>query len=383
MVGHRTLRTTTANGRGLRLAATALAALLGAQFMSGGERAAAAEPQVIHIAVAARAISALPLFVARDNGYFAEQGLDAKFDYFGAGPAAMASLVGGSSQFLYGALEDGIKAIKRGLPIKVTMTGLSRLTCGLVIRKDIADKLGHKPTVADLKGLRIGTLGRGGFTDLATRYALISAGMDPDKDAILIPIQGGDKQIAAGEAKTVDANMLSDPFSVLAVDKLGTWTYVINFTAGEGPELFDDFGFSMLETSKSYLASDRPTVEKVMRAIIEAQNFIADPAHLDELLKIALHEFPKNDPDVLRRVIKDATPAWKPGGAARNDRQEHQVAADHQTDRRHSARLQRRRGSVAVPDLEGIQALNRRLAVEMNRATAWFETGRSALGIGE
>jgi NitT/TauT family transport system substrate-binding protein len=314
MVGHRTLQNTTPIGRGRRLPLffTALAALLGVHVISGGENAAATEPQVVHVAVAARAISALPLFVALDRGYFAGQGLDVKFDYFGAGPAAMASLVGGSSQFLYGALEDGLKAVKRGLPIVVTMTGLARLTCGLVIRKDIADKLGHKPTVADLKGLRIGTLGRGGFTDLATRYTLISAGINPDKDATLIPIQGGDRQIAAGEAKAVDANMLSDPFSVLAVEKLGTWSYIINFTAGEGPEVFDDFGFSMVETSKSYLASNRQTVEKMMHAIVRAQNYIADPTHLDNLLKIALKEFPKNDPAVLRRVIKNAAPAWKP-----------------------------------------------------------------------
>jgi hypothetical protein len=46
--------------------------------------------------------------------------------------------------------------------------------------------------------------------------------------------------------------------------------------------------------------------------MIKAQNYIADPAHLDDLLTIALKEFPKNDPAVMRRVIEDATPAWKP-----------------------------------------------------------------------
>jgi NitT/TauT family transport system substrate-binding protein len=311
---HRKLTTVTSRGpsrRHVRLGLVALGALLGAHLVFAGQKAAA-EPQVVHVAVAARAISALPLFVAQAKGYFAAEGLDVKVDYFGAGPGAMASLVGGSSQFLYGALLDGIKAVNRGLPVVVTMGGLSRLTAALVIRKDVADKLGHKPTVADLKGLRIGTLGRGGFTDLATRYTLISNGMNPDKDATLIPIHGGARQIAAGKANAVDANLLTEPWAVLATKKLGTWTYIINYTAGQGPDLFQDMGFSMVETSKSFLASNRPTVEKMMRAMIKAQNYIADPAHLDDLLTIALKEFPKNDPAVMRRVIEDATPAWKP-----------------------------------------------------------------------
>jgi sulfonate transport system substrate-binding protein len=298
--------------RGTQLSLTILAALLGAHLALSTTTAAAAEQKVVHVAVSAHAISALPLFTAQAKGYFADEGLDVKFDYFGAGPAAMASLIGGSSQFLYGALVDNIKAVQRGLPIVVTMAGLTRLTCALVIRKDIADKLGHKPTVADLKGLRIGTLGRGGFTDLATRYTLISHGMNPDKDTTLIPIHGGQRQVAAGKAKAVDANMLTEPWAVLTVSKLGTWAYIINYTAGEGPDLLKNMGFSMLETSKAFLATNRPTVEKMMRAIIRAQNYIGDPKNLDDLLKISLKEFPKNDPSVMRQIIKDVAPAWQP-----------------------------------------------------------------------
>lgn len=302
---------------------TTLASAVILHAASGGiAGAAAAEPTPIHVAVAARAISAIPLFTAQAKGYFADEGLDVKLDYFGGGPPAVASLLGGSSQFLYGALVDNLKAIHRGLPLVVTMAGLSQLTVGLVIREDIAAKLGHKPTVKDLKGLRIGTLGRGGFTDLATRYTLKVNGIDPDKDATLIPIHGPARQLAAGKAGEVDANMLSDPFPILAVYKLHTWRYVLNFTTGEGPPLFRNFGFSMLQSSKAYIAKNRPIVEKMVKAMVHAQNFIGDPKNLDEIVNIAHKEFPGSDPAVLRRELemsaKDYRPQVEPGMIEKN-----------------------------------------------------------------
>ena len=291
---------------------SALAAVIIHAASGGISDAAAAEQSEIHVAVAARAISAIPLLTAKAKGFFADEGLDVKFDYFGSGPAAVASLLGGSSQFLYGALVDNLKAVHRGQPLVVTMAGLSELTVALVIRKDIALKLGHPPTVKDLKGLRIGTLGRGGFTDLATRYTLKVNGIDPDKEATLIPIRGGDRQIIAGKAGEVDALMLSDPWPVLAVEKLDEWRYVINYTTGEGPELFRHFGFSMLQSSKPYIAKNRQIVEKMVRATIRAQNFIGDPKNLDEVVRIALSEFKDYDPAVLRRTMEISAKAFRP-----------------------------------------------------------------------
>lgn len=293
-----------------RAAIAALIALMSAG-VAGGE-AAAQSLKEIHVAVAARAISAIPLLTAKAKGYFAEEGFDVQFDYFGSGPAAMASLFGGSSQFLYGALVDNVKAVHRGQPIIITAGGLSQLTVALVLRKDLADKLGRPPTVLDLKGLRIGTLGRGGFTDLATRYTLMVNGIDPEKGATLIPIRGGDRQIIAGKAREVDANMLSDPWPVLAVEKLDDWRYVINYTIGEGPELFRDFGFSMFQTSKPYLGKNRPVVEGMVRALIKAQNFIGDSGNLDEVTRIAMKEFPDNDARVLRRTLELSARAYRP-----------------------------------------------------------------------
>lgn len=184
------------------------------------------------------------------------------------------------------------------------------------MRKDVAEKFGGKPTLSDLKGLRVGTLARGGFADVSARYLITDSGLDPETDVQMIPIKGADRVLTAGEAGEIDAAMVTEPWSVIAVEGRDKWVYVVNLTVGEGPDVFHDMGYVTLQTTKDYLAENPETAQKVVRAIVKAQTFIADPANLDEVSGIADKEYGSPGADLMKisveRQAKTFVPFMKP-----------------------------------------------------------------------
>ncbi|MBX9739722.1 MAG: ABC transporter substrate-binding protein [Beijerinckiaceae bacterium] len=266
----------------------------------------------VQVAVANRSISSLPMMVAKGKDFFKDEGLDVSLEYFTGGPPATAALIGGSAQFLVAAPQDMLKAIKQGQPLVAIGTVIADYTGSIVMRKDLADKLGRKPTIEDLKGKRIGTLARGGFTDVSTRYMLMEKGIDPEKDVVLTPVRGADRQLAAGRAGELDANALVDPSGYIAVEQMKDWVYVVDVTAGEGPKIFHDLGFIALQTTRDYLAKNRPVAEKMVRAMVRAQTFISDPKNEAEATELASQVLVGMDKEALRGSVKASHNAFRP-----------------------------------------------------------------------
>lgn len=276
----------------------------------------AAAQEKLNIGISVKSIFGLPIVIANQEGFFKEEGLEVTLEYFAGGPPATAALMGGSLQFLNAAFENNVKTVKKNQPIVTIMNIQSDFAGALIMRKDVAEKFGGKPEVSDLKGLRVGTLSRGGFADVSARYLIADAGLEPEKDVEMIPIKGADRQLTAGEAGEIDAAMVTEPWSVIAVEGMDKWVYVVNLTVGEGPDVFHDMGYVTLQTTKDYLAENPETAQKVVRAIVKAQNFIADPANLDEVSAIADKEYGAPGVDVMKisveRQAKTYIPVMKP-----------------------------------------------------------------------
>ncbi|MFG1479139.1 ABC transporter substrate-binding protein [Xanthobacter sp. V4C-4] len=304
--------------------AAGLALPLAGGLVSGLAHAAdkaAAAPEKIAIGISNRSLLGLPVVVAKERGFFAEEGLDVGIDYFAGGTPATAALIGGSVQFIDAAFENNIKAVKNGQKLVSVLNLQTDFAGAVIVRKDVADKLAGKPTVADLKGLKIGTLARGGFADVSTRYILADAGLDAEKDVTLVPIRGADRQLTAGEAGEIEAAFVMEPWSVIAVEKSNKWAYVLNITTGEGPKVFQGLGYITLQTTRDYVKTNRPIVEKVVRALVKAQSYIVDPANIDALAAIADREYGGSGVDVVKislaRQAHSFAPALSPENVAK------------------------------------------------------------------
>ncbi|MDX5628363.1 MULTISPECIES: ABC transporter substrate-binding protein [unclassified Brenneria] len=266
----------------------------------------------LHIGVSNRSLLGLPIVIAKEKGFFEQQGLDVAIDYFAGGVPATAALIGGSVQFIDVAFENNIKAVKKGQPIISIVNLQTDFAGALVVRRDALKGLDHPPTVKDLKGLRVGTLARGGFADVSMRYIAKDAGLDPEKDLILTPIRGADRQLTAGEAGEIDAAFVMEPWNVIAVESSGKWDYVLDLTKGQGPDVFQGLGYTTLQTTRDYVKEHRDTADKVVKALVASLHYIVQPENINTVAEIANKEYGNPGVEVIKTSLQRQLHTFSP-----------------------------------------------------------------------
>jgi NitT/TauT family transport system substrate-binding protein len=248
-------------------------------------------------------LHALPVYVAVNKGLFKEQGLNIELVTFQGGATATPALLGGSTHLQAAGTENLLKLIQQGQPVTAVMTIQSTMNAAIMVRPDVAAKIGHKPTLKDLKGLKIATLARGGAADMALRYIAASVGQDAERDWGLTPILGYDKQLAALKAKDIDGSLPIEPVTTIwARPPLGM-VPVMEMLKGEGPKIFQDMGWVTLQGKKDWIGQNREAVRKIVGALVQAQKMIANPANSDEVVKLAAISFPNLPQPILAATI--------------------------------------------------------------------------------
>ena len=147
--------------------------------------------------------------VARDRGYYRQEGLDAQLIVM---PSALGTqaLLGGNVKFST-AGGAGLLPILRGAPIRFMFTTFSRPMFWLYSRSDIR-------SVENLKGKKVGVSSLGSGPDSLLREILKKHGLDGGRDVAIMPVGSGTARFFALQAGTVEAAMLSIPANLMAQD---------------------------------------------------------------------------------------------------------------------------------------------------------------------
>ena len=176
------------------------------------------------------------------------------------------ALLSGAADILLGAPTQNMRVQIKKQPVKMIVGFVNKFASNIVVKKAIADKAGvteASPVLAKaaaLKGLRIGTTGAGGGPDQLTRYMLNLAKINPDREAQLVPVQGGPAaMIATFERGQIDGFCLSSPTSDVAVAKFGG-AYLFNMVNNPPPELADYLYISASVTEKTIRDKPRELV---------------------------------------------------------------------------------------------------------------------------
>ncbi|QIB67969.1 ABC transporter substrate-binding protein [Aminipila butyrica] len=205
-------------------------------------------------------------FVAKDKGFFEEEGLNADLVLFAENNSMLTALE--NKKLQAGALgsTNSIQYISQGH--KVTIFG-GAMTEGhaLVVKKEVVEGLGDKADLSALKGKRIADT-FGGTADVVFRQGLIDAGLDPEKDVELVSAESGAAAFAALKNDEIDGAILFTPFRKLAEDA----GYKILSYSGE----VEGFGHhpccrQVAETAE--LEKNPDTYVKFLRALIKAYKF--------------------------------------------------------------------------------------------------------------
>jgi NitT/TauT family transport system substrate-binding protein len=191
---------------------TALVALLGAlYFLSAAPESRAQAPlQKVTISYSSSGITSIEFFIAKEKGFFREEGLEPQLVQMSANAAIAAGITG--DLIGLSSIGSAIRAIQRGAPLRALSVTLRRPLFWMIARPEYK-------SVKELKGKIMGIVTFGGSQHTAARRLIALGGLDPDKD--LTAIQAGEesRQLQALATNAIQVSAISPPWVLLGRDK--------------------------------------------------------------------------------------------------------------------------------------------------------------------
>lgn len=219
---------------------------------------AQARDDKIVFSIPSRSIAAIDLYVAKERGFFRDEGLDVDIVQI-RGNVAVAAALSGQVQATNG-IGTVIRALQRtDISLKVLTVSLKRNLFWLVARKEIT-------SIPQLKGKLLGTTTFGGSQHTAATRLIRKGGLDPDKD--LTVVVGGDvpAQLQSLISGAIDVAALSPPTVIVAREKFGM--NILGTTMDDLANLQN--GTAVTE---KMLRENRELVKRILRARAKANRY--------------------------------------------------------------------------------------------------------------
>lgn len=254
----------------------------------------ASSEQVTELNVGVTPIAnAAHLFIAVNEGFFAEEGLEVTPTIIQTPTTAIPSLLNNELQVALMTSVPIVTAASKGLPIQV-VSGSDRYPLdGATDTTALAVAPGSGiESVGDLAGKTVALVGLKSAPELALRVVLEEAGVDP-ADVEVVEIAYPD-MLPALEANRVDAAFIVDPF-LSAAKAAGLTTISQPFTDGIG-------GMSALlwVGSDAFVGANPETMQKFAAAMKRAGEFANENP---DAIRAVLPEFTSLPPEAIEKSI--------------------------------------------------------------------------------
>src|SRR4029453_4056641 len=222
----------------------------------------------VRMGIVSRSTLDMPFYVARDRGFFREEGLEAEIVLMRANLTVQAML-GGSIDFGT-ATGTAVSAVVNGADVRVVLAMSDTPSFDLIVHPSITN-------VQQLRGKKIGVAGIGGLPEILMRQILIAHQVPPDQGTFLA-LGASDVTYVSLKAGVIDGTMLQIPQTFLAQDegfrKLASGAEV--YRAEQGG----------LTTAKATISERPELVTKVIRATLRAVRLIkSDKTYALEFMK--------------------------------------------------------------------------------------------------
>ena len=263
----------------------------------------------LRIAYVSRSILDMPFIIARDRGFFREEGLEAEFVFMKAIQTVQAMLAGGVD---FGtATGTGISAAVNGADVRVVFGLTDKPSFDMVSLPSIT-------SVQQLRGKKIGISAVGSLTEILARQILIANKVPPEQVTFL-PLGTSDVTYVALKAGTIDATMVQIPQNFLAVDegfrKLASGADVYRALQGG------------LTTTKAIITERPELVLKTIRATQRALRLIrSDRKFATDFIKGPFLDLGKDRDRYADRVYEAAIHLYLPTGAIDEKLQREMIA---------------------------------------------------------
>jgi ABC-type nitrate/sulfonate/bicarbonate transport system substrate-binding protein len=198
----------------------------------------------------------LPLWAAREGGYFKKYGLDFDLISMPSGNEGMSALIAGELDFLAIAGSTTASAAIGGADVVALGTTVERLVAFLVVAPSI-----QKPE--DLKGKSVGISRFGTSIDTGARIAIQHYGFEPIKEVSIVQIGAVASILSAMRGGRIQAAILTYP-SIIQARREG-YRELLDIAALGMP-----YASTGITVRRSYLQQRRDVVTNYVKAILEA-----------------------------------------------------------------------------------------------------------------
>jgi NitT/TauT family transport system substrate-binding protein len=256
---------------------------------SPAKPAGAAGDQVL-ITEAFHSLLYLPLYVARDKGFFEKNNIRVSaIRAAGSGPTALASVLSGEAQFSVHGPEHVAFAKAKGGETRALSAVANSAPVWVLAKKGVTIK-----SPQDFKGKKI-VVGLAPTTsNTLFRKLLIDHKIDAKTDLTITEVQNG-SELGPVLANQADVAIVYEPQADQGVAQ--GLEVVYDFT-----KIYPDFAFSTTNTSLKLIKEKPELVTRFVKAMEESLAYIhANPA---EAQAVARKEFPNMSPDVVNKAVK-------------------------------------------------------------------------------
>jgi len=263
----------------------------------------------VRMGLAARSTTSMPFFVAKERGFFREQGLDVELIVMQAIQTIQATM-GNSTQFA-SATGSAVSAAVSGADIRVILAVTDQPSFDLIVQPYIT-------SVQQLRGKKIGTGGVGSLAEILARRILLAHNVRPE-EVVILATGPSHMTYLSLKAKVIDAAPLQMPLTFTAQDegfrKLASAADVYRSVQGG------------LATTKAMLSEHPELVTKVVRAMMRAIRLIkSDRKYGIEFIKGPWLDVGKEPEKIASRVYDIAAPALLENGSVSEEIQRQMIA---------------------------------------------------------
>lgn len=216
-----------------------------------------ARAEQVRIAYSGVSASGSPVWLAKEQGLFAKQGLDVDLVAVRSAPLQVAALVANEVQFVRGSATSMLSAAAQGAKLKMVMSLFQeRAAYDFLVSSSIT-----KPS--DLRGKKVGVQDLSGLLWSLAVLSLRELGLDPQKDNISIQ--------AIGDSTVIAQSLASGIIDAAPLDKLQS-----SRLQGLGVKVLLDLTTRIALPSSPFMSTDGyiqknpQTVESIIKALIEA-----------------------------------------------------------------------------------------------------------------
>ena len=238
----------------------------------------------------------LPIWVAKDAGYFAKNGLNVEPVNIRGGALITMGIMSGQLQFSGAGAESAVAARVEGGDVVLLACPVDSDPVYFITRPEIK-------SAAELKGKATAVTRLGSTTHFYLRVAARHVGLDPEKDLTILQLGTGTETVAALENGRIAAAAITHRYALPFLQR--GWPLLVDLSTTDLV-----YPSSCVASSRAFVKAEPKLVEDFLRAYVAGIQLIKKDANSAE--KSFAKWLRERDPYLIKKTVEAYSKIFKP-----------------------------------------------------------------------